>query len=76
MDVDYEVAELLYTAYAVNDENYAKLVNGISTYSIPLIDVIMFLYDEVEEGYVTLDDDVYDRLKKAHDHHEGSSGTA
>ncbi len=67
MDVDYEVAELLYTAYAVNDENYAKLVNGISTYSIPLIDVIMFLYDEVQEGYVTLDDDVYDRLKKAHD---------
>ena len=54
LELDYEVAELLYMAYAVNDENYAKLVNGLSNYSVPLIDMIMFLYDEVEEGYVTL----------------------
>ncbi|MCR4785386.1 MAG: MMPL family transporter [Lachnospiraceae bacterium] len=67
MGVDYEVAELLYTAYAVNDENYAKLINGSSTYAIPLIDVIMFLYDEVEEGYVELDDDLMDTLTEAHD---------
>ncbi len=42
LELDYEVAELLYMAYAVNDENYAKLVSGISTYSVPLIDMIMF----------------------------------
>ena len=67
MDVDYEVAQLLYMAYAVDDENYAKLVNGLSSYSIPLIDIIMFLYDEVQEGYVTLEDDVYQELADAHD---------
>ena len=67
MDLDYEVAELLYMAYAVNDENYAKIINGLSSYSIPLIDVISFLYEEVEEGYVTLDDDMYDTLKSAND---------
>ena len=67
MDVDYEVAQLLYMAYAVDDENYAKLVNGLSSYSIPLIDIIMFLYDEVQEGYVTLEDDVYQELTDAHD---------
>lgn len=66
MEVDYELAQLLYTAYAVNDENYAKLVNGISTYSVPLIDMFMFLYDEVDEGYVTLDDDLMDDLESAH----------
>ena len=67
MDVDYEMAQLLYMAYAVDDENYAKLVNGLSSYSIPLIDIIMFLYDEVQEGYVTLEDDVYQELADAYD---------
>ena len=66
LELDYEVAELLYTAYAVNDENYAKLVSGISTYSVPLIDMFMFLYDEVQEGYVTLDDDLMNDLEDAH----------
>ena len=66
LDLDYEVAELLYMAYAVNDENYAKLINGLSTYSVPLIDIFMFLYDEVEQGYVTLDDDLMDELEEAH----------
>lgn len=66
LELDYEVAELLYMAYAVNDENYAKLVNGLSNYSVPLIDMIMFLYDEVEEGYVTLDDNLMDTLENAH----------
>ena len=66
LELDYEVAELLYMAYAVNDENYAKLVSGISTYSVPLIDMIMFLYEEVEEGYVTLEGDLMDTLESAY----------
>ncbi|MCR5651755.1 MAG: MMPL family transporter [Lachnospiraceae bacterium] len=67
LGLDYEVAELAYMAYAVNDENYAKVINGLSAYSVPLIDMLMFVYDEVEEGYVTLEPDLYDTLKTAHD---------
>lgn len=66
LELDYEVAEVLYMAYAVNDENYAKIINGLSTYSVPLIDMFMFLYDEVDEGYVTLDNDMMDTLEEAH----------
>lgn len=66
MELDYEMAELLYMAYAVNDENYAKIINGFSNYSVPLIDIVMFLYDEGEEGYVTLDDDLMEDLEEAH----------
>ena len=66
LELDYEVAELVYMAYAVNDENYAKIVNGFSNYSVPLIDMFMFLYDEVDEGYVTLDDDLMETLEDAH----------
>ncbi len=66
LELDYEISEVLYMAYAVNDENYAKIVNGLSTYSVPLIDMVMFLYDEVEEGYVTLDDEIMETLEDAH----------
>lgn len=66
LELDYEVVEFLYMAYAVNDENYAKIVNGFGSYSIPLVDMIMFLYDEVDEGYVTLEDDLMETLEDAH----------
>ncbi len=66
LELDYEIAEVLYMAYAVNDENYAKIINGLSSYSVPLIDMFMFLYDEVEEGYVTLEDDLMETLEDAH----------
>lgn len=67
IDLDYEVAELIYAAYAVNDEDYAKVVNGLSTYSVPLIDMFIFVKQEVDEGYVTLDDDLQDTLDEAYD---------
>lgn len=66
IDLDYEVAELIYTAYAVNDEDYAKVVNGLSDYQVPLIDMFMFVYDEVEEGYVTLEDELQETLDDAY----------
>ena len=67
LGLDYEMAELAYMAYAVEDENYSKVINGVSNYSVPLIDMFMFLYDEVEQGYVTLEDDVYEELQDAHE---------
>ncbi len=66
IDLDYEVAELVYAAYAVNDEDYAKVVNGLPEYKVSLIDMFMFVYEEVEEGYVTLDDELQDTLDDAY----------
>lgn len=66
IDMDYELAELLYTAYAANQENYGKIVGGISSYSVPLMDMFFFVYEEVQEGYVTLEDDLMDTLEDAY----------
>lgn len=66
IDVDAEIAELLYAAYAIDDENYAKIISGISTYRVPFIDMFLFLYQEVEEGYVTLDDDQMKTIEDAY----------
>lgn len=65
LDVDYEIAELVYAAYAVNDKDYAKAVNGLANYKVPLIDMFMFVYQEVKEGYVTLDDELMQKLEDA-----------
>lgn len=67
IDLDYEVAELIYAAYAVNDEDYAKVVNGLSDYSVSLIDMLLFVKQEVDEGYVTLDDELQETLDDAYD---------
>ena len=66
VDIDYEVAELLYGAYAVDGENYGKIVGGLSNYSVPLMDMFMFLYEEVQDGYVTLDSELTETLDDAY----------
>lgn len=67
MDIDREAAEALYAAYAINDEDYAKLITGINEYKVSFVDMFLFLYDEVEEGYLELDDETMDELNEAHD---------
>ncbi len=68
-DIDIEVARLLYTAYAAEQESYGRIVGGIDDYGVPLIDMFTYLYEEKQEGYVNLDsdtnseiDDLYDEL--------------
>ena len=67
VDLDYEVAKLIYAAYAINDENYGEVVNGLDSYTVPLIDMFQFAYDEVQKGYVTLDDDLNNDLDDLHE---------
>ena len=64
-DLDYEVAELLYAAYAADTENYGKIIGGLPNYSVPLIDMFSFLYDEMQQGYVSLDEDMTKTLEDA-----------
>ena len=63
--LDYEVASLLYALYAVDDKDYAKVINGLSDYSIALVDVLEFVHKQVDEGYVTLEPDLKATLDDA-----------
>ena len=56
-DLDYELAQLVYTAYAAHDEDYGRIVGGIENYSVPLVDIFLYVCDQVDAGYVTLDED-------------------
>ncbi|WP_066501131.1 efflux RND transporter permease subunit [Abyssisolibacter fermentans] len=70
-DIDIEVSNLLYRAYAIEQGAYSKLVNGLDEYAVPLIDIFIFLYDQKEAGYFTLSDeleteitDLYEKLSE------------
>lgn len=70
--VDYEVCSLLYSAYALNGNQYGDIINGIGNIKVPLFDMFMFLNDEMDEGNIYLDsdvqetlDDLFDQLDKA-----------
>lgn len=66
IDLDVEVADLLYTAYAVDSSNYGALVNGLSEYKVPLIDIFLFVYDQKEGGNITFEGDLEDVLTEAY----------
>lgn len=70
--IDYELASLLYSAYAVNDDQYGQILNGLNNYQVPLFDMFLFLKEQMERGNITLEgeiqdtlDDLFDQLEKA-----------
>lgn len=65
MKLDYETAEFLYAAYAVHGENYDKLISGIAKYNVPLIDILLYVSEKVDDGYISLDAGQADTLADA-----------
>lgn len=70
--IEYELSKLLYSAYAVNDDQYGQILSGLDNYQVPLFDMFLFLKDQMEEGNITLEgdiqdtlDDLFDQLEKA-----------
>lgn len=66
-DMDIEIVRLLYSAYAANAENYGRIVGGIDNYKIALLDMFDFVFDMIDDGYITLDDDMQEDLDDLHD---------
>ena len=66
IDLDVEVADMLYSAYALDQSDYGALVSGVNDYEVPFIDMFLFIYDQKESGNITLDDDLEETLSDAH----------
>lgn len=64
-DLDYEVAQMVYAAYGAKNEEYGEIVGSLSTYSVPLIDMMLFVCDQLDEGIVSLDGEQMDMLNDA-----------
>lgn len=70
-DIDYEVVCLLYSAYAAENEDYGRIIGGIKDFSVPLMDMFCFVHDQMDEGYIHLDEeeeaDINDLYKQLSD---------
>jgi predicted RND superfamily exporter protein len=64
--LDYEVAQVVYGAYAAKQEEYGQLLGNLDTYQVPLIDMFLFVCDQVNSGIVTLDEEQTKMLDEAY----------
>lgn len=65
-DMDIEMVRLIYSAYAVEEGSYGRIISGIDTYKIALLDMFDFVYDMTENGYVPLNGEMQKSLDELH----------
>lgn len=72
--MDYEVMQLLYTAYATEHDQYGEILSGLEEYKIPLFDMFLYLKDQLEAYNISLSgmdgisvDELFDMLDMARD---------
>ena len=67
--LDYEVVQLLYTAYAAEHNQYGQILGGLEDYKIPLFDMFIYLKDQLQTHNITLEgeglSDLFDQLALA-----------
>ncbi len=70
--MDYEVVQLLYTAYAAEHDQYGQILEGLDEYGIPLFDMFIFLKEQLEAHNINLSgedqqmiDELFDQLELA-----------
>ena len=53
--LDYEVVQLLYGAYATEHNQYGEILTGLGEYRIPLLDMFLYLKDQMRTNNIKLD---------------------
>ena len=53
--LDYELAEVVYAAYAASNEDYGSIINDLGNYKVPLIDMFLFAIEQIDSGLVSLE---------------------
>ncbi len=55
LDVDVERSRLLFRAYGVQHEEYQAIFGAQDDYEVPLIDLLLYLFEKIDQGIVNLD---------------------
>ena len=57
LEIPQEEAALLFQAYGIRNEQYQAILGGSETYRVPLVDMFLFLFDMLDKGVVSLDEE-------------------
>ena len=60
--LDYEVAQALYSGYALQYDQYGELLNGLTEYQVPLFDMFLFLKEQLNSHNITLKGETQEML--------------
>ncbi|MBQ9346649.1 MAG: MMPL family transporter, partial [Oscillibacter sp.] len=60
--LDIEAARLIYSAYALDQGSYGQILSGLDGFGVPLIDMFLFVHQEMETGSIQLGEDVEEKL--------------
>ncbi len=63
--LDYEIATVVYAAYAASQEDYGSIINDIGSYEVPLIDMFLFVSEQIDSGIVNLEGEQAEMLSSA-----------
>lgn len=70
--MDYEVVQLLYTAYAAEYDQYGQILSGIDEYQIPLFDMFIYIKEQLQNHNINFSgedmqtiNDLFDQLEMA-----------
>ena len=62
VDIDAEQAVLLFQAYGVEHEEYQAIFGTPAEYRVPLIDMLLYLFEKIDQGVVTLTDSQHELI--------------
>ncbi len=62
--LDYEVAKGVYSAYALEQDQYGELLSGLKNYKVPLFDMFVFLKDKIQSKNILLDGQTKDKMNQ------------
>lgn len=55
LDMDYELIQMLYAAYASQYSQYGQILNGLDEFRVPLFDIFVYLKDQLQNLNISLD---------------------
>jgi predicted RND superfamily exporter protein len=53
LDIDSEQATLVFIAYGAEHEDYQAIFGDSSSYKVPLVDIVLYLFEKVDQGIIT-----------------------
>ncbi len=65
--VDIETAQLLYQLYGYEHDEYQSIFGDVTSYSVPLVDMFLFLFEKMDEGLITLDGETAEMITPLRD---------
>ena len=60
--LDYDVVRVLYSGYAMTQDDYGQIVTNLDNYSVPLLELMDYLFDERREVTLNLPQETADSL--------------